>query len=121
RLMLLTAEPCDRRLFYRHGAVPLLPSFPTRRSSDLMIAWVVTPSGRFVAAALGVAGVLHAGRLVRWAGHRTVSDRLVLVLHVAYAFVPAGFLLAALSAVDLVAPGAGIHAWTGGAIGSMTI
>jgi uncharacterized protein involved in response to NO len=29
--------------------------------------------------------------------------------------------LAALSAVDLVAPSAGIHAWTGGAIGSMTI
>jgi uncharacterized protein involved in response to NO len=86
-----------------------------------MIAWVVAPSGRFVAAALGVAGLLHVVRLARWAGYRTVSDRLVLILHVAYAFVPAGFLLAALSAVDLVAPSAGIHAWTGGAIGSMTI
>jgi uncharacterized protein involved in response to NO len=86
-----------------------------------MIAWVVSPSARFVAAALGVAGLLHVVRLARWAGHRTVSDRLVLILHVAYAFVPAGFLLAALSAVDLVAPSAGIHAWTGGAIGSMTI
>ena len=68
-----------------------------------MIAWVVAPSGRFVAAALGVAGLLHVVRLARWAGYRTVSDRLVLILHVAYAFVPAGFLLAALSAVDLVA------------------
>jgi len=86
-----------------------------------MIAWVAAPSGRFVAAALGVAGLLHLMRLVRWAGYRTVTDRLVLILHLAYAFVPAGFLLAALSAVDLVAPSAGIHAWTGGAIGSMTI
>lgn len=86
-----------------------------------MIAWVVAPSGRWVAGALGVAGLLHFVRLVRWAGYRTVSDRLVLILHVAYAFIPAGFLLAALSAVDLVAPSAGIHAWTGGAIGSMTI
>ena len=86
-----------------------------------MIAWVVAPSGRLVAGALGVAGLLHLVRLVRWAGYRTVSDRLVLILHVAYAFVPAGFLLAALSAMDLVAPSAGIHAWTGGAIGSMTI
>ena len=86
-----------------------------------MIAWVVAPSGRFVAGALGVAGLLHIVRLARWAGYRTVSDRLVLVLHVAYAFVPAGFLLAALSALGLVAPSAGIHAWTGGAIGSMTI
>ena len=51
-----------------------------------MIAWVVAPSGRFVAAALGVAGLLHVVRLARWAGYRTVSDRLVLILHVAYAF-----------------------------------
>lgn len=86
-----------------------------------MIAWVISPSGRLVAGALGVAGLLHLVRLVRWAGYRTVSDRLVLILHVAYAFVPAGFLLAALAALDLVAPSAGIHAWTGGAIGSMTI
>jgi uncharacterized protein involved in response to NO len=86
-----------------------------------MIAWVVAPPGRIVAAALGVAGLLHVVRLARWAGDRTVSDSLVLILHVAYAFVPAGFLLAALAALDLVAPSAGIHAWTGGAIGSMTI
>ena len=86
-----------------------------------MIAWIVAPSGRFTATALGVAGLLHLVRLARWAGDRTLSDRLVLILHVAYAFVPAGFLLAALAAVDLVAPSAGIHAWTGGAIGSMTI
>lgn len=86
-----------------------------------MIAWVIAPSGRWVAAALGIAGLLHLFRLARWAGYRTASDRLVLILHVAYAFVPAGFLLSALSALDLVVPSAGIHAWTGGAIGSMTI
>jgi len=85
------------------------------------VAWVAVPSGRFVAAALGVAGLLHLVRLVRWAGYRTFSDRLVLILHVAYAFVPVGFFLNALSCLDLVLPSAGIHAWTGGAIGSMTI
>jgi len=83
--------------------------------------WVAFPTGPSTAAALTVAGALHLVRLVRWAGERTFSDRLVLILHAAYAFVPAGFLLAALAAVDLVAPSAGIHAWTGGAIGSMTI
>lgn len=86
-----------------------------------MIAWVVVPSGRLVASALGIAGVLHVVRLARWAGDRTVSDSLVLILHVAYAFVPTGFFLAALSSLDVIAPSAGIHAWTGGAIGSMTI
>jgi uncharacterized protein involved in response to NO len=86
-----------------------------------MAAWTVNPSGGLVAGALCVAGVLHVARLARWAGYRTLSDRLVLILHVAYAFVPVGFFLAALAAMDLVAPGAGVHAWTGGAIGTMTI
>ena len=86
-----------------------------------MMAWVVVPSGRLVAGALGAAGLLHLVRLVRWAGYRTFSDRLVLILLVAYAFVPVGFFLTALASVDLVVPSAGIHAWTGGAIGSMTI
>jgi uncharacterized protein involved in response to NO len=39
------------------------------------------------------AGVVQSVRLARWAGDRTFADRLVLVLHVAYAFVPLGFLL----------------------------
>ena len=38
--------------------------------------------------------VLHIVRLARWAGDRTWRDRLVLILHVGYAFVPFGFLLA---------------------------
>ena len=90
-------------------------------STAALIAWVALPSDHFVAAALGLAGFLHVARLARWAGNRTLADRLVLILHVAYAFVPVGFFLSALAALDLVAPGAGVHAWTGGAIGSMTL
>jgi uncharacterized protein involved in response to NO len=90
-------------------------------STAALIAWVAFPSDRFVAAALVVAGLLHVVRLARWAGNRTFADRLVLILHVAYAFVPVGFFLSAASALDLVVPGAGVHAWTGGAIGSMTL
>lgn len=86
-----------------------------------MILWVYEPTGGLTAGALTAAGLLHLARLVRWAGERTFSDRLVLILHVAYGFVPAGFFLSALASIDLVAQGAGVHAWTGGAIGSMTI
>lgn len=86
-----------------------------------MVLWIVVPTGLPTAAVLAVAGVMHLVRLTRWAGERTLSDRLVLILHVAYAFVPAGFFLSALSAADSVSSGAGIHAWTGGAIGSMTV
>ena len=60
-------------------------------------------------------------RLARWAGDRTRRDRLVLALHLAYAFVPIGFVLTGLAAVDLIPASAGIHAWTVGAIGTMTL
>jgi uncharacterized protein involved in response to NO len=45
----------------------------------------------------------------------------VLVLHVAYLFVPIGFVLTALSAFGLAPESAGVHAWAIGAIGGMTI
>lgn len=86
-----------------------------------LAVWVVAPIGRLTAVMLSAAATLHLVRLVRWAGYRTVADRLVLILHIAYAFVPIGFFLSALAALELTASSAGVHAWTGGAIGSMTI
>lgn len=86
-----------------------------------LLFWVVRPLDRTTGGLLLACGSLHLVRLLRWSGHRTLADRLVLILHVAYAFIPIGFVLAALSAFDVVAPGAGIHAWTGGAIGTMTL
>ncbi len=86
-------------------------------------AWVVLPNHAMTGVALIVAAALQAVRLIRWAGARTLSDRLVLVLHVAYAFVPIGFALLGISIVDpsLVPSSAGIHAWTAGAFGMMTL
>jgi uncharacterized protein involved in response to NO len=87
-----------------------------------LIAWVVAPAQPVVGALMIVAGVLHAMRLARWAGDRTFAEPLVLVLHAAYAFVPLGFLLLGASAcVSAVPASAGVHAWTGGAIGLMTL
>jgi len=90
-------------------------------SAATLALWVAQPSGRLTAAALIVAAVLNIVRLARWAGDRTWRDRLVLILHVGYLFVPFGFLLAGLGALDLVAASAGVHAWMVGAAGSMTL
>jgi uncharacterized protein involved in response to NO len=90
-------------------------------SAAALLLWVAVPEGGVTAALLGLAGVLQLVRLARWAGERTWPDRLVLILHLAYAFVPAGLWLAALGALGLVLPSAGIHAFTGGAIGVMTL
>jgi uncharacterized protein involved in response to NO len=86
-----------------------------------LLAWVAAPNWRVTGAALIAAGVLQTVRLARWAGGRTWRDRLVLILHVAYAFVPLGFVLVGLAALGLLPSGAGIHAWTGGAMGIMTL
>ncbi|MGH1571700.1 NnrS family protein [Methylobacterium sp. P31] len=86
-----------------------------------LVAWTAAPACYGTGALLILAGALQVARLARWAGDRTVRDRLVLILHVAYAFVPLGFVLAGLAAFGFLAPGAGIHAWTGGALGVMTL
>ena len=91
-------------------------------SAIALLAWIALGGHPVTGALLLAAGLLHAVRLARWAGDRTLGERLVLVLHVAYAFIPVGFLLlgASMFSADLV-PSAGIHAWTAGAIGMMTV
>jgi uncharacterized protein involved in response to NO len=83
--------------------------------------WVASPAGRLTGTALAIAGLLHLVRLGRWAGDRTWRERLVLILHIGYAFVPSGFLLNAMSAFELVPAGAGVHAWMVGAAGTLTL
>ncbi|MBI5262211.1 MAG: NnrS family protein [Bradyrhizobium sp.] len=90
-------------------------------SAASLALWSAQPSGRVTAAALAVAAVLNAVRLARWAGNRTLRDRLVLILHVGYAFVPLGFLLVGLGALDIVTASAGLHAWMVGAAGTLTL
>jgi uncharacterized protein involved in response to NO len=87
-----------------------------------LVAWIIAPLHLVTGLLLAAAGLAHLMRLVRWAGDRTLADRLVLVLHAGYAFVPVGFLLLAAAVFrPSVAPSAGIHAWTAGAIGLMTL
>jgi uncharacterized protein involved in response to NO len=86
-----------------------------------LVAWIVSPEGAVSAVLLAIAAVAQFARLARWAGERTLSDRLLLVLHVGYLFVPAGFALAAAGALALVPQSAAIHAFMAGAAGVMTL
>jgi uncharacterized protein involved in response to NO len=85
--------------------------------------WIARPDARLTAAAAALAGGLHSLRLARWAGYRSFAEPMVLVLHVAYAFVPIGFFLLALGIVapSLVLPAGAVHGWTVGAVGTMTL
>ena len=92
-------------------------------SALALAAWTVLPDNKLAGALLAAAAVAQAIRLSRWAGDRTLRDPLVLILHLAYAFVPLGLGLVALSIFlpDTVPVAAGLHALGGGAIGSMTL
>ncbi|WP_417211617.1 NnrS family protein [Antarctobacter sp.] len=88
-----------------------------------LLIWVALPTAVMTGAALALAGALHWGRLVPWAGGQTLSEPLVWVLHAGYAFVPLGALA---MAVEVLMPatlgmGAAQHLWMGGALGLMTL
>ncbi|QUS41570.1 NnrS family protein [Tardiphaga alba] len=90
-------------------------------SAAALLLWIADPAGAVTAGFLAIVGVLHIVRLARWAGDRTTREGLLLILHIGYAFVPAGFLLTAASWSNLTTPSAGLHAWMGGAAGVMTL
>jgi uncharacterized protein involved in response to NO len=92
-------------------------------SALALASWVVLPHAKVTAILAVVAGASNIARLLRWAGERTGAEPLVLILHIAYAFVPAGFILLALSILrpDIVMPSGALHGWTTGAIGTMTL
>ena len=87
----------------------------------VLLCWIVLPEHKVTGALAVVAGVLHLVRLARWAGHRTGRERLLLILHVGYFFIPLGYLLLAGSVFGSLSPTAGIHAWMVGAGGIMTL
>jgi uncharacterized protein involved in response to NO len=106
--------------------VPPMQGFDKLSLLALLVAlvlWVAVPLHAATGLALLLAGLVHAVRLARWAGDRTLAEPLVTVLHAGYAFVPLGAL--ALGA-EILAPGrlgmAGAqHLWMAGAIGLMTL
>ena len=92
-------------------------------SAAALAAWTFLPERAETGILLLAAGLLNLARLARWAGDRTFRDPLVLVLHAAYLFVPAGLVVCGLGALfpDTIPAAAGVHLFAVGAIGSMTL
>ncbi len=82
--------------------------------------WVVFPNALVTAAAATAAALLHAVRLARWRGARTIDEPLLFALHVGYAFVPLGMFSVALASMGWIADASALHVLTVGAIGGMT-
>lgn len=86
-----------------------------------LASWVLAPAHLVTSSTALVAGTLNAIRLARWQGWQTTAERLVLVLHFAYAFVPLGFFVIALVPLGLFDPISALHVFTVGGIGLMTL
>ncbi|MFB9947944.1 NnrS family protein [Rhizobium puerariae] len=86
-----------------------------------LAAWVVVGDGSFVAVIAGLAAVMHAARLVRWRGWTTTAEMLVTILHVAYLFVPMGFLAIGLAALGLFDETSAIHVLSVGTVTTMML
>lgn len=95
--------------FNRFDAVCLLAGI------GALSAWVIVPDATITRWLLGVAALLHITRLLRWCGHRTVRSPILLILHVAYIFIPLGLAMLASGAQT-----AGLHLLGIGGIGGMT-
>lgn len=97
------------------GAVMLL-------TVPALLLWAITPDSRHGAALLALVGGLHLLRLARWRAATIWREPLLIALHLGYAFVPLGMgLMAASQWLADVPFTAGLHAWTAGAIGTMTL
>lgn len=106
-----------------------LPSQPGRFDLGVILAtaiallvWVITGLNAISGALLVIAGMLQIARLARWQGWRTASSPIVVILHMAYLWIPIGLLLLAAAGLGWPVPrSAGIHALTAGAMANMIL
>jgi len=108
-----------------HGMLP--PGFDRFDlvTAYLMIGFAILHLSNSSSRWIAIWGVLTSAlllvRLARWRGRHALSEPLVWVLHLAFAWLPVGFLLMGLAAVGLAPRSAGVHAFTSGAITTMIV
>ncbi len=85
-----------------------------------LLLWSLWP-GAVAGTALVVAGGLHAVRLSRWRGLDTWRSAILLMLHVAYGFVPLGLVFVGLAGWGVLPLAVGMHLLGVGAMGGMIL
>ncbi len=88
-----------------------------------LVSWIAAPGWVGSGVLLLVMALAQTARLARWAGERAWREPMLLILHLGYAFVPLGALILGLSILwpDIMPPSGALHAWTTGAMGTMTL
>jgi len=118
-----------RNWLVKQGSTRHLPGQPGRYdvvaiavTATALLCWIARPSAKITGAALVVAALLQAVRLIRWRGWRTFRDPLLFVLHIGYAWLAVGLLLLGSAILSPAIPTtAAVHAVAVGAISTMIL
>ena len=88
-----------------------------------LAAWTAAPEQQITGVLLMISGAMLVLRMCRWRGLQTVSEPLVLILHIGYLWLAISFVLLGAAALmpDMIAQQMAVHALTAGAIGTMTL
>lgn len=86
-----------------------------------LLVWVIWPMSLPAGVLLMLAGVGQGVRMLRWRGWRVWSSPLVLMLHLAFGFIPAGLLALGLASLGLLPAATGFHLLGIGGFGGMTL
>jgi uncharacterized protein involved in response to NO len=108
------------------GALPTQPQkldlLVIASTAIALLFWLAFPDHHLTGFMLILAAAAQVLRLSRWGGHRTLSDPIVVILHVGYAWMPVGLLLLGLSTAGVDIPrSAGVHALTAGTMTTMIL
>lgn len=118
-----------RNWLMREGASQPMPTMPSPADMRVLaitavslVGWLLWPESNVVGWLLLASALAHVWRVARWQGWRTFADPLVVVLHLAYLWMPVGLGLLGLHlAFDLVSRSAAIHALGAGAMGLLIL
>jgi uncharacterized protein involved in response to NO len=115
-------------MFTANGAPGTKPIVNAKRDRITVVltvlasaAWIFALPAGVIAVLCIAAAIAIAIRLAGWQPQRTVRVPLLWILHLAYGWIPLGFLLLALSALGLVPSSAAFHALSVGAIAGLII
>ncbi|MEQ1770009.1 MAG: NnrS family protein [Devosia sp.] len=84
-------------------------------------AWAIAPSTAWTAGLAALAALSQAVRLARWRSLAALAEPLLAMLHIAFAFIPLGWLAVSATALGLLPEASAIHLLTVGGIGGMTM
>ena len=101
--------------FGRLDAVSLAATLPA------LMLWVALPDAAVSASGMMLAAGAQVIRLSRWLGWRTLASPLLLMLHLAFAFLPCGLFALGLAGFGIIPAAVGLHLLGIGGIGGMTL